>query len=180
MRRVLSLMAVVGLLFAVAVPTASAAPPVKWTFENTYTVAADAFCGYAVAVHEYGNVNVVNVVDEWGSTQEWHGTRDYTNEANHQTASMQWSWTLVSRLESQTATVTTVLLTNHGVNRIVASNGAVIHTDAGRIEYRRTYLLVDGQWVTSPPWDEPVDWNGPHTMDFGNNFCEVITPLLNP
>ena len=177
MRRLLALPAAIVVLLTVVAPAALAAPE-KWTWDESYSLAPEEFCGFAVDVHDYGRVSVPRFIDQWDLSQQWQGTRDYV--AGDRTATMTWSWMLISRIESQTDTTMTVLLTNHGTNRIVAANGAVVTADSGRIVYRRSFVIVDDQWVQQLPSDEVVGFNGPHTLDFGNNFCDVMSGLLNP
>ena len=178
MRRLLAIAVVVGVLLAITAPAALAGPPVQWQWDDTYSQTAEEFCGFPVVVHDHGVARVPRYVDQWDLTQVWQGTREYT--ADGRTATMEWSWVTTSAIESQTSTTMMVLVTTHGTNRIRASNAAVVTSDSGQISYRWSYTMVDGSWVQDLPAAPAFDWHGPHTLDFENNFCDVMGALLSP
>lgn len=179
MRRLLALPAVVALLaLSTALPVSAAVQRDTW--DKTYTLTATDFCGFAVTVHDYGSNNYFQVSEDgWTWAKHWEGTLAYTNGANDKTASMVWSWMTTQSVASRTDTTINLVVTSHGTIRVIAANGRVVESNSGQETFERDLVLVGQAWIDVTT-DDNLSVKGPHPMDYGNGFCDAISPLLNP
>ena len=177
MRRITAFPVVLALLLLTAVPASASIQ--RQTWDTSYSLTPDQFCGFAVDVHDYG-WNVYRHVSEdgWSWDKTWQGTRAYTNPTNDMMARLEWTWLTVQTVENRSATTISLLYTSRGTTRVQAADGGVAASQAGRITFRRVLDLVDGVWV-QVGGDAPVSWNGPHELDLGSAFCDAMIGLLD-
>ena len=178
MRRLLLAAVVAGLLLSTA-PVALGAQPQRDTWDDSYSLAPDAFCGFAVNVHDYG-WDAYNKVSEdgWTWAKTWQGTREYTNPENSLTASMTWAWRTAQTLVDQGLDTVSLQIVSSGSIRVSGPAG-VVKFNAGQLAYTVEETWNGSGWDVSggypPDW-----WHGPHPMDLTNAFCDTMTELLNP
>ncbi len=140
--RTLGSVALAGaMLLALASPVMASGPAAHDKYVVDYTLTADEFCGFPVAVHEWGNVITKEFEPGWLQKRTGHVDAVYTNPATGKWAEQSGSGPVIQRILSVDWQKDELvqILSFSGPMRVRSSGGTMVFADIGHVAYLQVW-----------------------------------------